>query len=372
MTGNKYLSEVVNMDSIKAGQLNIIDAPTGSGKTTFALETLANTVSNKNRMLYLIDTTNGKEQLLKNPITAHYTDGWREVAEGNCISFEADRVVVMTYAKFGVLADKYPSFGLSFEVIVCDELHSLMNFQYFSTDKNWHMIAKQKIEKIINENPVTRVVALTATPKKVKEEFHFTYELVDYDYESLRQYENEEVIYYTNIKRALDEVNGKGMVYVGHITKMKEIEGYLKERGLRTIAIWSIHNKEHEMTEEQITARRYILDNEKIPDNYDVLIINASSETCINLRGSIDFIIIHSQEEDTQTQVRGRFRGDVPMVYIYDSKTKVKVPAEYMGRKLFKEEKDLLCEELNLHHPNGLLMKWTTVKERLIEEGWFT
>ena len=37
MKGTKYLSELVDCSALQKGQLNVIKAPTGSGKTYFAL-----------------------------------------------------------------------------------------------------------------------------------------------------------------------------------------------------------------------------------------------------------------------------------------------------------------------------------------------
>ena len=37
MTGNKWLSEAVHMDEFSPGTMNLVQAPVGSGKTTWAL-----------------------------------------------------------------------------------------------------------------------------------------------------------------------------------------------------------------------------------------------------------------------------------------------------------------------------------------------
>jgi len=87
-------------------------------------------------MVYLIDTCNGNTQIVKNhPRSAFYSDEWREVVSDNTPWFgEAiygDKIVVMTYAKFGVLAERYKQFGHDFELILCDEIHSLPKFRSF-------------------------------------------------------------------------------------------------------------------------------------------------------------------------------------------------------------------------------------------------
>ena len=61
------------------------------------------------------------------PILAARADGETDAAEAAA----ANRIVVMTYAKFGVLAQKYSDFGNSFEVILCDEIHNLPRFSAF-------------------------------------------------------------------------------------------------------------------------------------------------------------------------------------------------------------------------------------------------
>ena len=78
MLGKKWLSEAVHADEIEKGVLNIVCAPVGSGKTTWALDVLSNTVSSKYKMLYLIDTKNGKEQLLKHPATQYCSKSWAD------------------------------------------------------------------------------------------------------------------------------------------------------------------------------------------------------------------------------------------------------------------------------------------------------
>ena len=52
---------------LQAGKLNIIKSPTGSGKSYFALTAIPQTLTDAtHRLVYLIDTINGKEQILNN------------------------------------------------------------------------------------------------------------------------------------------------------------------------------------------------------------------------------------------------------------------------------------------------------------------
>ena len=59
--------------------------------------------------------------------------------------------------------------------------------------------------------------------------------------------------------------------------------------GFKPICIWS-PNAERKMTKEQEAARRYILEHEEVPPQYDLLIFNDSLATSINLYGELNFI----------------------------------------------------------------------------------
>lgn len=88
-----------------------------------------------------------------------------------------------------------------------------------------------------------------------------------------------------------------------------------------------------------------------MPKYIDILLINAPCETGVNIKNNdIDFIIIHSENNDTITQVRGRLRNDLKQLYLY-SKYFVdipnEVPQEYLNIKLTKNDLDMLCEGKN-------------------------
>lgn len=377
MLGEKYLSEAVHKEEIKKGVLNLVFAPVGSGKTYWALNELLKTVSKPYKMVYLIDTVNGKEQLLKNENTEYYSDNWRETVEKNIIWFgeavTGNKIVVMTYAKFGKLAESYSDFGYAFELILCDEIHNLPRFSFFnsrnSNDTQYHKIAKKRLENIINQDKV-KVIGLSATPRRA-EQLNCPFQYISVD-EDVRQFEVNKIILYTNPKLLLNELSPKekGIVYIGHVTKIKEFWAEAEKLGFKTIAIWSIRNKEHKMTKEQLNVRNYILDNSALPPEYNLFIINASSETSINIFGQVDYIIIHTQEKEAQIQVRGRYRGDLDRLYVLDYKSLPTVPDKFMGRKLFQDDKKSLCNELCLRDENKRVLGWNKTKERLLNASY--
>ena len=67
MIGNKTISDLItDKDTLKVGRINIIDAPVSSGKTHFALVILPEWAGNPEKILYLIDTTNGEMSIQRN------------------------------------------------------------------------------------------------------------------------------------------------------------------------------------------------------------------------------------------------------------------------------------------------------------------
>lgn len=90
------------------------------------------------------------------------------------------------------------------------------------------------------------------------------------------------------------------MFYTARITKMLKIQDYARKNGLSPVCIWSIKNGDHSMTEEQQTARETILRYWKIPEEYNLLIINSSSETSIKIKSAVDYVIVDNTNPDTQ------------------------------------------------------------------------
>ena len=105
---SQYLSELIDLKEFTAGKLNLIEAPCGSGKSRFALNKLPETVSRNSKLLYVIDTINGREQKLKEENTTPYGTGWEELIRRGTQEWEGigepfydfydeDKIVVITY-----------------------------------------------------------------------------------------------------------------------------------------------------------------------------------------------------------------------------------------------------------------------------------
>lgn len=153
---------------------------------------------------------------------------------------------------------------------------------------------------------------------------------------------------------------------------MIAFEQKAKEAGFSPVCIWSINNPDHPMTAEQLEVRRSILEDWVIPSQYDLLIINSSSETSLKIKSPVDFVIVHSSNPDTQVQVRGRVNGDLQTLYLpTEGVLTVTIPAEFLGKRLFRADKDALLKTLDLRNPaNNRPYGWTTVKGILIDNDY--
>ena len=129
------------------------------------------------------------------------------------------------------------------------------------------------------------------------------------------------------------------------------------------------------MSKTQEDLRSMVLKQETFPDDLDLLVINDASETCIKIQAAkrkVDYMIIHYTDEEKRVQVRGRYCGDLPKLYIHgppDQDVPLIVPQRFLDIPLFIPEKNDLCKVLNLH-ANGKRSGWITVKKRLLECGY--
>ena len=374
MKGTKYLSELVDCSALQKGQLNVIKAPTGSGKTYFALNYIPSLTNDAlHNVVYLIDTINGKEQIVRNYKATSEYYGWSKEVESGGMWFEPDnRVVVITYAKFGVLFERNIEFYKNFSYIICDEIHSLLRFQNYSKKPNYHSIARQVLEQAVKQKSGI-VIALTATPDTIKNQFNAPSAEIAINQEELIQYDIKQVEGYTNPITVLSKVDvgTVGLCYFSRIHQMIEFEQEAKQMGFSPVSIWSINNKDHPMNDEQLETRRSILESWTIPPQYDLLIINSSSETSLKIKSKVDYVIVHSSNPDTQVQVRGRINSDLMTLYLpVEGVSEIVVPSEYLGKRLFQGDKQALAEALNLRNTNNRPYGWPTVKNLLIESDY--
>ena len=133
--------------------------------------------------------------------------------------------------------------------------------------------------------------------------------------------------------------------------------------------MWSTNSKTDSMTAEQLAARDAILNEFMIPPQYHLLIINSSSETSIKIKSPVDYVIVHDNDRDTQTQVRGRVNHDLDKLYIpwTADNDDLPIPVDFLNVRLFAEGKTLLSRLIGLRNAKAREYGWPTTK-RLIEQ----
>lgn len=162
------------------------------------------------------------------------------------------------------------------------------------------------------------------------------------------------------------------MLYVKHIETMKKCEEQAKVAGRHPICIWSAANKDKPLDEEQLRARDYILEHEEVPPQYDLFIFNASCETSINIRGRMDYFIAHTTNSTNITQARGRYRGDLETLYLFERDTDepLIVPDEFLDIQLFEEDKRKLRLYFSIKDKKGHYLSYDKQWSRIEASGY--
>ncbi len=344
----KYLSDVLDTSLFEKGYLNVIWAPCGCGKTTAAINMMLPLASVPRRAIYLIDTKIGNERLAQHhqdklempwPYYAHSianTDSsWGE---------GMDKVCVTTYAQFGSWCRQYPGFAERYEYIICDEPQNLVNFSEIGkwvkgeVDVNLHKVARQAICDAVRRGNTT-VIGMTATPKPLEKLECALYE-VPIDRTELHHYTENQVIRYSNLDLILDniKVGMRGGIYMKHVKPMIALGAKLRERGFHPLMLWSLNYEDAPLSAEQLRARKYIIDNEAVPDEYDIFMFNATAETSINIYSHMDFFIAHNTSATNIIQSRGRYRNNLETFYVEDVRGVTDIPESYLGKPLDRKE----------------------------------
>lgn len=379
-----FLSDIIDLDEVgDYGRLNLIIAPCGAGKTTFALQHLAPMYRNPARALYLIDTVAGQDQLLQNPKFRCYDKDWRADFTDTPIKDDG-KIVVMTYARFGTLCKYFPNWYIGLDTIICDEIHKLFEMRLWNKaanipdNENIYAIAWNYIFLAFHLEQVPAVYGLTATPEALYEHFrdkdnfyeedpryfkeklsHFIYTIPLYG--TPRHYVQKALEHYNNLIMLCHRLpaDKKGIIYVPRIVQMTNCIEVLDKRGIRAVGIWSPNNQEWWMDKQQYAVRQHIIENATVPDDVDILLINKSCETSINIKSHIDYMVVHSNQEDTQTQAIGRYRNDLDLVYLFnpDIWDDIDLPSEMLNTPLYKEDIDSYITEHDIRDEHGHIMK---------------
>ncbi|MDK0795184.1 DEAD/DEAH box helicase family protein [Clostridium perfringens] len=312
--------------------MNLIVAPAGSGKTYWIFNTLVKDYD-LSKVIYLCDTSNLKEAVAKDK---EYMDKCHIVDE----RFEGfgSKVTIMTYSKFGHMLIKNKNVFDGVQLIICDEAHNLFKYRNrfdSKKQKNGEVDTKFVYTRTIdylfdNVEKGIDIVFTTATHRKVFEgvwvsedtkivedgklieEKMFRIEtkrfkmlnILDMNkYQNIKRLKEDFTYYVSNYKNIiyhLKAYNGfrfgkKALIYTDRIDTVKDFELICRNIGLKAIGIWYTNNQEKKMDDNQLEVRKSIIENGVIPKEIDVLIINSSYETGINIKNdNIELVVVNN------------------------------------------------------------------------------
>ena len=398
MKDGKFLSQALEYCEIIRGRLNMVVAATGQGKTTMATQELPQKlgITNKTRILYLIDTNMGRDMLAR-----------KDIIQTTFPPEEDNKIIVMTYAKFGTLLKTYKIWSSMFDLIVADEFHNLYKYTKidmakmikanpdFSSETLSMMLSRESANykameaiKRWSKSNALYVVAMTATPEVFLEKDKELDELIQViqSKEKLIAYEILARFTYTNAEEVLVEGAQDGekrLIFTHTIKQANEFKQLVEDNTERkALALWSNSNfNAPPLTVEQLNARQYIIENESFPDDLDDLIFTEAFSTGWNLSDNrVTTTIVHSGNDTLIKQVCGRNRQDIKKLYLYDSdsalnkkkesKKKEKelekdwdIPSSFLNRELNTQERSKLIEEI------GYPKKWTSFKKWIENSG---
>lgn len=371
-------------DSVEEGGINLIHAYAGSGKTSYVLDMISKSEENlfgenDNQFFYICDT-----KLLKQQFKGEY-----EVKKANIDGVEVEQLYkvgkhgeyipmschIMTY--YGWLyfmkVNKNIESKYSFKTFIFDECHVLaQNIVNYSDYDEEEVI--EYIDLILGS--YSTIIAMSATPSKfnglmIDNGFTVNDLLQGYK-DELRQYASNKVIKYNEKpSQLLTHIPFKkcAIYWCGSIKELKKEVENIRELGLNVNYIVADDNCE----QEQLALKEYIVKNNNVPTEYDVIIFNKSMGTGVNIldkNNEFDTFITYATKHeyldyDDIYQARMRIRHDIEVEYQFtkahdikredkkdmklqhDTEKRMALIKSVLGQKLSTKEFKALATELN-------------------------
>lgn len=374
----KYLSEI--MKDITLDKNTLIVSPTGSGKTHYII----NELCKDKKVLYLCDNSNLEEQVLLENNTRRVKK--TAIKHG----FNRTDIKVATYKDFGmrIKYDIDSNFINQFELIICDEVHNLVDYQTFENDVDLSHAISALMKVYYN----TQIIMFTATPYYI-DELARKNPGIDNNFARIDFSKSKEIMRYINkresyinhmsqIQFALEEYKQsfeyddmKCLIYVNKIDDMKFVENMCIDRALNPICIWSIHNEKNYMNQEQHKAREHLLSTGMLIDPYNVLIINRATETGVNIYDEkMQLVIVNTINLTQQIQARGRVRHNVDLLIVktrdQNKVDTVTIKEDLLDKWLLKVDLENMIKEYGLKDNRGRFITVNKLNEFLSNSNY--
>lgn len=319
-----------------------ISAKTNSGKTTFAILEAREFVERQtgNRFDYVILLTPYK-RTRKQILNDERFKG--RVVELNASVFDSDfkteKVIVGTYAKLCNLIEQN-QIDLDKTLVIFDELHTFIGYTRYQPQMAY------LVEQILNPETWKAFVALgmTGTPKIL-------------DYCESMPFEFKDITPIAEINITCDEglfirggsaesyarlliaqgLTGAKLFYVNGASQCYRIAKTFNNAGYTAaFVVSSYHDKSKDendiplgeamelQTFNGLSITDWLDERSNVPDELDILVINASGRDGINILDELnrfDEVVIESADKSTIEQARSRIRHDLPqLTVIYNSR----------------------------------------------------
>ena len=390
----------------RRGDYNILDCGVRTGKTYWAMNNLAAFTrdGNPNRILFLVDTTALKDQLIQ-----EYGDSCREAdtlwEPGRELwSAEEKKIGVMCYQRLGQLFLKEtPQWLEEVDVICWDECDSIFDFaaqafvkarksdfarettsnaevlsviQQFSSKKEYMpLVLLGEWEKLIEDGRIM-CIGLSASPERA---YQYYKSLVSASYQGKLEvgYRMASDIYFCNVLEHVNHLQpelGKGYwCFSPLIEPNQRLVAAARARGFNAIELHSPNNTDKPMTAEQLRVYNMVVSTGMIPPEYDFVIVNkalARGITIIDQR--FNHLIIDSVNQVDRIQAARQ-------TFNYQRHLKVfapQIPEDYLNIWLPVEKCRELAEymavpELDKENKNSShIMTWNKLKDYLPAIGY--
>ena len=390
----------------RRGDYNILDCGIRTGKTYWAINNLAGFTrdGNLNRVLFLVDTTALKDQLITEygDSCVDADDMWMH--DPNTWSVDSKKIGVMCYQKLGQLAIKEQLDWLSeIDVICWDECDSIFDFatqafikarkndfsrpgtsnaevlsviQDFSTKKEYMpLILLGAWERLIEDGRIM-CIGLSASPERT---YAYYKSLVSASYQGKLEvgYRVSHDIYFCNVIEHVNQLEpeaGKGYwCFSPFIEPNQRLVEAARARGFNAIELHSPNNVEKPMTQEQLRVYNMVVTTGMVPLEYDFVIVNKALARGISIVDQrFNHLIIDSVNQVDRIQAARQ-------TFNYQRHLKVfapKIPEEYLNTWLTVEKCRDLAEymavpEIDKANKNtNRTMTWNKLREYLPAIGY--
>lgn len=235
----------------------------------------------------------------------------------------------------------------------------------------YYCVQNEKLENVVYNNHVKRrskvIDKLTRKTKKVNESQKIDFSKFGIKTQKINHLK--QISQYLNNKN--DNLNqGKIIFYNRLINSIEYIKDMAIKKGYNPLILIN-----SSMNSCQLKAFDFIVENNKLPEEYDFLISDIL--LCeLNLKNeNIDTIIINTTNNSISTELSNNLINDNVNMIIYRTDknlifNNITVNEKYINKHLTSLDKSKLCEELNMLDDKGRLNKWPTVKKILQLNGY--